>query len=114
PEDNYMKKIWKRLSKEKTMDDMRRALQNDESFKEFQEEIKRELQAIIERNGDASTYEKIYSELAEIDNSDAPDDLESLIRQAVDLKIKSFPQDKKEEIFKKFDKIVDRDYRKQN
>jgi hypothetical protein len=71
---------------------MRKDLQEDPKFKEWQETVNKELQRIIESD-DTKSYEKIFTELRglEMPNSiDCSDNLENLIKQVVDQKLCKF------------------------
>jgi hypothetical protein len=71
---------------------MRKDLHEDPKFKEWQENINKDLQEIIESDNSKS-YEDIFAELGglEMPNStDCSDKLEKLIKQVVDKKLCKF------------------------
>lgn len=107
-DETAIKKMWKILSTNSTMDNMRKDLHEDPKFKEWQETINRDLQRIVESDNTKS-YEKIFTELGglEVPNStDCSDKLENLIKQVVDQKLCTLPEETKAEIFRKWDGIV--------
>ncbi|XP_021942061.1 uncharacterized protein LOC110840856 isoform X4 [Zootermopsis nevadensis] len=107
-DEEFIKKFWKILSTDSTMDNMRKDLHEDPKFKEWQEKFNKYLQEIIESDNSKS-YEDIFTELGglEMPNStDYSDKLENLIKQVVDEKLRTLPEETKEEIFRKWDDRV--------
>jgi len=104
-DETAIKKMWKILSTNGTMDNMRKDLHEDPRFKEWQETHNQELQRIIESD-DTKSYENIFTELGglEMSNStDCSDKLENLIKQVVNQKLCTLPEETKAEIFRKWD-----------
>ena len=91
-DETEIKKMWKILSTDGTMDNMRKDLHEDPKFKKWQETVNKEIQEIIEFD-DTKSYENIFTEIGglEIPNStDCSDKLENLIKEVVDQNLCKF------------------------
>ncbi|PSN47546.1 hypothetical protein C0J52_08378 [Blattella germanica] len=108
--EDYQKKIWKKLSERKTMDNLREIFENDEGCNnDCLNKIQEYLKKICE--DETKSYEEIIIQLGGLNASEvSEDDLETLLQKAAKNIKGLLSQENKDALFAKFDKQVSKDF----